>query len=556
MKKTSMFITGLLLSAMAFAQPAHTPSGVGTSTDITTGEFATMNPQHPKANAQVYLANVNFEFDVKDDPSINFDQVWQSIPGEGYAIDKHVNNPGIEDPSDFSGKFKLMYNQEGLIILSQVNDDDILFTETLQIMWSPYVNITSEFKSIIGNSAQEKEWRNWTYARYSTMGAWLARFNKNGFDGAINFKGDGTVNWGDKPAGWDTNILTFYEQTGNTIKQIVLLPWADCFNGADLGYTFDAAHFEQMVEALSFDVKFCDDDSEDPILSKSPDIYFWNSTAQNGYWSNYYSGYAKAPHGTLNLSTDHLQFSALSSSKTFSLSWTHNWKVESNQLWLTVDKPTGEDDATITVTAAPNTTSSSRIAYITVMGQGAFPKTIMVTQSVGQASLSVSKTSLNIDAANNSTASFIVTSNVSWIANKDQTWLTLDNTSGTGDATILATASENTSTTPRTATITLMGTGVSTKLVTVTQAGAYTGLELPNAEVSIYPIQDILVISILQPLSETNYTIHSVEGKLLMKSDILSDKTEIDMSNLSAGVYIVKIYSQNKVVCTKKIVKQ
>jgi peptidoglycan-N-acetylglucosamine deacetylase len=83
--------------------------------------------------------------------------------------------------------------------------------------------------------------------------------------------------------------------------------------------------------------------------------------------------------------------------------------------------------------------------------------------------LSVSPTSLSLTADANSDGAFDITSDTSWTVSSNQTWLTVNPTSGSNNGTITVTAQANMSLSPRTATVTVSGTGVSSKTVTVTQ---------------------------------------------------------------------------------------
>ena len=86
--------------------------------------------------------------------------------------------------------------------------------------------------------------------------------------------------------------------------------------------------------------------------------------------------------------------------------------------------------------------------------------------------LDVSPSALNVAAAADSTASFSVTSNTDWTVSSDQSWLTVNPVSGTGNGSVTVTAEENTGATARTATVTISATGVTSQTVTVTQATA------------------------------------------------------------------------------------
>ena len=95
-------------------------------------------------------------------------------------------------------------------------------------------------------------------------------------------------------------------------------------------------------------------------------------------------------------------------------------------------------------------------------------------------SLSVSPTSLSF-AATGEQKSFTVTSNIAWIAvSSDPTWLTVSPSSGNNNGIVTVTVSANTSTSQRTATILVSGTGITTKTISVTQETSQNGVQTWN----------------------------------------------------------------------------
>jgi len=110
--------------------------------------------------------------------------------------------------------------------------------------------------------------------------------------------------------------------------------------------------------------------------------------------------------------------------------------------------------------------------------------------------LNVSTTTLSLDSTAGSTNTFNITSNVTWTVSDNQTWLTVSPVSGSNDGTILVTATtENpSSVSTRSGVVTISGSGVSNKTVTVTQAvhvivplldkdgNVYTAIEINNQE--------------------------------------------------------------------------
>ena len=145
------------------------------------------------------------------------------------------------------------------------------------------------------------------------------------------------------------------------------------------------------------------------------------------------------------------------------------WTSSSDQTWCTVT-PSGTDNGTITAAYQANSGTSSRTANITVSGSGVSNRVVTITQLGTAPSLIVTPLNRNVTSFSGTT-SFDVASNVAWTSTSSQTWCTVT-PSGTGNGTITAAFQENTGTSARSATITVMGSGVSNRVVTVTQSGA------------------------------------------------------------------------------------
>ncbi len=98
--------------------------------------------------------------------------------------------------------------------------------------------------------------------------------------------------------------------------------------------------------------------------------------------------------------------------------------------------------------------------------------------------VTLSSVSVPIAAVNNSKASIDITSNTTWNVSIDpaKTWLTANQTTVTGDAELIFTATENTSDSPRSAEVNISAVGKSTQTITVTQAAC--GLTLGTQAVT------------------------------------------------------------------------
>ena len=152
------------------------------------------------------------------------------------------------------------------------------------------------------------------------------------------------------------------------------------------------------------------------------------------------------------------------------------WNASVDSGWLSIDKTTGDGDATIKVSTSVNNTKSERKGIITIYTEGESgnrqTRIITVTQGVGSATLSISP---GEKALASTAEEFIVTvlSSGKWNASVDSNWLSIDKTTGDGDATIKVSASENSANSERKGVITIYAEGDGglreTRIVPITQ---------------------------------------------------------------------------------------
>jgi len=170
--------------------------------------------------------------------------------------------------------------------------------------------------------------------------------------------------------------------------------------------------------------------------------------------------------------------------------------------------------------------------------------------------MSVSATTLSVAATANSITTFNITSNTDWTVVSNQTWLTLSSASGSNNATITLTAEANTVTASREAIVTINGTGVAAKTITVTQAAGVTSVsESAENMLQIFPNPTTNSLTISNITSNSSISIIDLNGKVLMHKPLTSTTESIDVSHLANGVYIMKV-TDNKSVIVSKFVKQ
>ena len=163
-----------------------------------------------------------------------------------------------------------------------------------------------------------------------------------------------------------------------------------------------------------------------------------------------------------------LSYTAKGGSKTVSVMSNQPWTVSADASWLKLSDNSGTSDATLSVTTEENTSTSSRSGTVTFKAGGK-DYTVSVMQEGATPFFNVSPESLSFSSSSES-KSITVTSNLSWAASSDVSWLTLSNSSGLGNATLTLTTEANTSTNSRSGTVTFSAGG-KTYTVSVSQAG-------------------------------------------------------------------------------------
>jgi hypothetical protein len=122
-----------------------------------------------------------------------------------------------------------------------------------------------------------------------------------------------------------------------------------------------------------------------------------------------------------------------------------HWEISWSGTWFNLSHSQGDGNATVTVTAEPNTESSSRTGSVFFrQGNSSTPvvHTITLTQGAGPY-LTVTPAVLDIAGAAGSQGTFTINTNTSWSLAFAFGGLTADKMSGNGNATVTITAPEN-----------------------------------------------------------------------------------------------------------------
>ena len=168
--------------------------------------------------------------------------------------------------------------------------------------------------------------------------------------------------------------------------------------------------------------------------------------------------------------------------------------------------------------------------------------------------LNVSKNNLIFEASANSTDTFNIVSNINWNVKSNQPWLTVNMTSGSDSAMIIATASENSTGQQRSASIVVSGNRVLSEYILVNQAASIpdTKNDISSSDkIKVYPnpTTGLLEISGINPFeSEDRIEVSNYLGSVVLSmNQKYAAIVQIDLSDFPSGLYLISIYSGNEI---------
>lgn len=158
----------------------------------------------------------------------------------------------------------------------------------------------------------------------------------------------------------------------------------------------------------------------------------------------------------------------------FSIASNTNWQIAENAPWLSANPPSGLGNGTVTLTATPNISTNNRTVNVLVSGDGVADQIVAVTQTGAPANLTITPPS-QVVTASAGQVTVQISANVNWALSSSNSWATLSQPSGTGDATVTISYDENTTSAQRTVTLSLSSPGQPTQTATILQNAAATG---------------------------------------------------------------------------------
>ena len=169
----------------------------------------------------------------------------------------------------------------------------------------------------------------------------------------------------------------------------------------------------------------------------------------------------------------------------------------------------------------------------------------------------VPATDLSVGASANSIATFEIQSNIAnWTVTTKATWLKISPATGSNSQTITVTADANATGLQRKDTLVISGAGI-TKKIAFVQTDRLDEIKSINNLLTMYPnpTNGIINIKTSDYKNVSNVQIFNLVGVVVKTTKLQQETSSIDLSDLSSGLYIVRIASGNNIK-TQKITKK
>ncbi|MCX6245059.1 MAG: BACON domain-containing carbohydrate-binding protein [Bacteroidetes bacterium] len=232
------------------------------------------------------------------------------------------------------------------------------------------------------------------------------------------------------------------------------------------------------------------------------------------------------------------------------------WTAVSDAPWCTVPSG-GSGSGPLTATYDENTSTTIRIATITVSSSGLPSQSSTVTQAGAVPTLNVTPPTQAVSYVAGST-NFNVTSNSTWNVTSDQTWC-VPTSSGSGNGTIVANYDANPTTAIRTANITVMVAGITPVVVNVVQDGLVGIADHTANSIQIIPNPANGLFRVVPGISGKidEITILDLTGKVLISRQCKGESDyEFNLANSPQGTYLVKVKINDELIVRRLVISK
>lgn len=263
---------------------------------------------------------------------------------------------------------------------------------------------------------------------------------------------------------------------------------------------------------------------------------------------------------TLTTTTTNIYSGSYKYSQSISLNSNICWNVSVDADWIKPETYSGTGNTNIVFAINQNLKTSARTATITISGDSVPPVIISVYQYAAEPFVSSPTSIIVLSEKVNNIAYLEITSNTSWAISKDVEWLSFNKTVGTDNDVIIIQGTQNETGADRVGNIVFTSSYQSVlKRFSVLQLkkvpNAIENLSDPEFKIYPNPMQNKLIIESDLLTDKTQIQICDLNGIICWSENLIGSKVEIDLSWMQKGIYFVKI-SSNTINFVQKIVKQ
>ena len=187
---------------------------------------------------------------------------------------------------------------------------------------------------------------------------------------------------------------------------------------------------------------------------------------------------------TISIKPQKIDITAEGCDKEIIIASNTTWNVVYSETWLSLSKKQGNGNDTLKVSIDKNPLGRSRSAQLTFNYGKSSKQTIDVNQSAGEAQLTCSPQQLDFQAKGGS-QDVTITSNVQWTVSASETWFSYSPKTGDDNGTMKITVKENTTTSPRSAQITIKYGSDSQSIISVNQEAGLPTLTVSPEQVNV-----------------------------------------------------------------------
>lgn len=264
---------------------------------------------------------------------------------------------------------------------------------------------------------------------------------------------------------------------------------------------------------------------------------------------------------SLEVSTNNISFDSFGGTQTLGIVSNDSWSVTSKPEWISIDTSSGDGDARLNISVmANNTTSEKHGSVVISTDDGVVSKEIVITQAAKN--VDYSDAFLDFDYHNGSQSISFAT-DANWSLTKDAGWITVNQTSGTGSATLAITVEENNTTEERNGQISLLIADMTytisihqeCKYLTLSSSAFTFDAQAGSVQLSISSNtdwtgtisegSDWIAITPASGTNNANMTISVEENKTVNNR---SGKIEIEIPNVNT--YVVEVLQNRKYIKT------